>query len=411
MSNENTEDKEIPAEVERKDFWNDEDSALKPNNSKIIRLIQEKSSKTIKRWQEKDFRGEFPQWHDASNLRDAASKPVSWAVNNLWTRQAKILLAAEQKTGKTFVICHIAMCVAAELRLFNCSRFDVLDPGPVGIVAGEDDEGEIARRLDRMFRAMGLLMSNFPIHFLSAHNLRLNRERDQHFMRESVDKLGLRLIIYDPLARLMDGDENSKESVASVLNPASSLAKDKNVSVLVVHHLGKQNTDTPRTAIARVRGSSDITSWFSCGLFLSGNMRLGRVTMEVVQRTSGDVPNEFPIDIKENQEQSEYGLGSMRMIAKLNEDEKMRSGRNEQMIDDAADEIYTLVQRKGSVGVTYAEINVHLGIGANLMTAAIKKLIRENGVVRLEKPDDFPHKVLVPTSDAERKRFDEDNGY
>ena len=307
-------------------------------NSRIQQLIEEKS-KNVRSGPQYEIVREMPKWQTSADLRHAAAQPVNWAVKNLWTQKAKILMAAEQKTGKTFLVCHIAMCVSSGTNLFGCDKFEVLEPGPVGIVAGEDDEGEIGRRLDRMFRASGMLMSNYPIHFLPAHNLRLNRERAQDYMRKSVRDLGLKLIVYDPLARLMDGDENSKEIVSAVLNPASALAKDEEVSVMVVHHLGKQNSDNPKTAIARVRGSSDITSWFSCGIFISGQMRLGRLSIEILQRTSGDIPNEFPVEVKEDQNLSVHGLGAMRLIAHLDEDDRDRSGRNEQMIEDAADAI------------------------------------------------------------------------
>ena len=367
---------------------------FKAANEKIASILAEKTS-PVRAGPQYSLVREFPSWKSATDLRAAASRPINWAVKNLWTERAKILLAAEQKAGKSWIVCHVAMCYAAGLAVFGHDRFAMMEPGPVGIVAGEDDESEIGRRLDRMFRAQGLLMSDYPVHFVSGHNLRMNRERDQDFIRRGVQDMGLKLVIYDPLARLMDGDENSKEIVSAVLNPASSLAIEEGVSVMVVHHLGKQSTDVPRTAIARVRGSSDITSWFSCGMFLSGNMRLGRLNLEVLQRTSGDVPNEFPINVKEDQDSSVYGLGTLRFLADLRQDDPQASGRNEVVIEEAARAIFELVQGKGDAGVTRAEISVHLGYGSNLMNAALKKLIREERTVFFQAVEDLPEKNVI----------------
>lgn len=371
---------------------------FKNAKAKIEQILRERSSQVKSGWAEGyGFRRELPQWVDSAALSRAAREPVNWAIENLWTKQAKVLMAAEQKAGKSFLVCSVAFSYATESPLWENQRFRVMDPGPVGIIAGEDDQGEIGRRLDRMFRARGMLLSNYPVHFLNAHNMRMNRERDQEYIRKSVQDLGLRMLVYDPLARLMDGDENSKECVAAVLNPASQLAKDMDVSVMVVHHLGKQNQDAPRAAIARVRGSSDIASWFSCGLFLSGTMAARRLMVEVCQRTSGRIPNEFPLVVREDDDNQVHGLGAMRLIADLNEDQDVRAGRNERTIEDAAGEILDLVNRKGMEGVTLSEVQVHLGYGRMLINAAVKRLIRHDRSVLFDDAPDLPEKrVLIP---------------
>ena len=222
-------------------------------------------------------------------------------------------------------------------------------------------------------------------------------------MKSAVRALNLKLIVYDPLARLTDGDDIRKEAVAAMLNPASQLALDENVSVMVVHHLGKQNSENPRTSIARVRGSSDITSWFSCGMFLSGQMRAGKLSVEVVQRTSGNVPNEFPVYVREDQDASVHGLGAMRFEADLAAQEQDQRGRNQQLIEEAAREILSLVRGKARDGVTLSEIQVHLGYGRALTFAAVKKLVREERAIAFEDADDIPEKkVLVPVLQQRR---------
>jgi len=373
-----------------------------PNSEKIRKMVEEKAT-PVRAGADYPIERNFPKWRTSGDLSREARKPINWQVSNLWTERAKILLAAEQKSGKTWIILHAAICVASGRPLFGHDRFRVLTPGPVGIVAGEDDPGEVGRRLDRMCRAAGLLMSDLPIHFLEGHGMRLNRQRDQEIIKSAVRALGLKLIIYDPLARLMDGDENSKEVVAALLNPASQLALDENVSVCVVHHLGKQNNENPRSSIARVRGSSDITSWFSCGMFLQGQMRGGKLTVEIVQRTSGNVPNEFPVYVREDQDTSVHGLGSMRLEADLAVQEQDQRGRNQQLIEESAREILALVRGKARDGVTLSEIQVHLGYGRALTYACVKKLVREERVIAFEDAEDIPEKkVLVPVLQARR---------
>lgn len=334
-----------------------------------------------------------PKHFGAAELKEAADKPIDWAVKHLWTRKAKILLASEPKAGKTWLVCAIALAICSGSKMFE--GIEVVDPGPVGIIAAEDEEGEIGRRFDRMCRAKGMLMSNLDLHWWSGDAIRLNRPRDIDWIREQVTKYGIKMMIYDPLARLMDGDENSKECVSGVLTPASTMVNDLGCSVMIVHHLGKDDPDRPKTAAQRVRGSSDIRSWYTTGMFLSGQLEHGQVQIEMEQRVRGRLPTEFPVKAVEVEEQSVYGLGTMKLVAKL---EKVGvEGNNELLVKTASRKILELSKDKGWMGLTTSEIGVHLRMGRQLMNAALKQLIREEGELEFEAAPDIPDgKILVP---------------
>jgi len=336
-----------------------------------------------------------PEHFGAADLKRAADEPIPWMVKNMWTKRAKILLASEPKAGKTWLVCSIALAICTGDMMFD--KIEVVDPGPVGIIAAEDDEGEIGRRFDRMCRAKGLIMSNLDLHWWSGDAIRLNRPRDIDWIKEQVVKYGIKMMIYDPLARLMDGDENSKECVSGVLTPASQMVKEIGCSVMLVHHLGKDDPDRPKTAAQRVRGSSDIRSWYTTGMFLSGQLEHGQVQLEMEQRVRGRLPTEFPIRAVEVEEQSAYGLGTMKLVAKI--EKQGAEGNNEQLVKAAARKIHDLSLDKGWQGLTTSEIGVHLRMGKQLMNAALKQLIREEGVIEFESAPDIPDgKVLVPTS-------------
>jgi RecA-family ATPase len=351
---------------------------------KIEQIVQERAS-AVRAGVASSIGRDLPKWLDTEQLLGEAMKPINWQVKHLWTEQAKILLAAEPKVGKTWLVCSIALAVSTGSKLWN--SLEIAAPGPVGLLAGEDDKGEIGRRLHRMCRAEGRLMTNAPVHFLPAHGLRMNRERDQDFIRRSVQKLGLKLIVYDPFACLMDGDENSKEAVAQVLNPAGELAKDCDCCVMIVHHLGKQSSEMPRSNMARVRGSSFMSGWFTCGLFVMGDLTEGRVTIEVSQRVSGKIPKSFPVDAIEVEEESIYGLGTIRFQARMSE-QSGRVAMNERLVEEATDRILSLAKEKKTL--TMAEVAVHLGYGKMVTLAALKRLILEMGMVTWQKSDELP---------------------
>lgn len=348
-----------------------------------------------------------PEHFDAAALKREADKPIDWAVKNLWTKQSKIILASEPKAGKTWLVCSMAIAICTGSLLFK--SIEVSDPGPVGIIAAEDSEGEIGRRLDRMCRAGGHIMSNLDLHWWPGEKIRLNRPRDIDWIADQVQKYNIKLMIYDPLARLMDGDENSKECVSGVLTPASDMVRDLGCSVMIVHHLAKDDPDRPKTAAQRVRGSSDIRSWYSTGLFLSGQLDQGRVTLELEQRVRGKIPGEFPVRAIEVEQESVYGLGTIELVADISKNAG-EDGNNEELVDNAVRKIFDLAKAK-PFGITVSDIIVHLKIGASLRNSALKKLIREMGVLEFEKDPDIPDgKVLMLSRRRPIRAIDEWEG-
>jgi hypothetical protein len=347
---------------------------------------------------------EPPEHFGAEDLLRAALKPINWQISQLWTERAKILLASEPKAGKTYFVCDIAVSMASGRPLWD--SLEIKQPGAVGIIAAEDDEGEVGRRIQRMCRAKGLLLSGLDIHWWPAERIRINRPRDIDWIRQQIKKYGIKLMIYDPMARLMDGDENSKEQVAQVLNPASQITRQDDCSVMIVHHLGKDDPERPKSLGQRIRGSSDIRSWYTTAMFLQGKLGNGRVSVEVEQRTSGKLPNDFVVRAVEKEDESVYGLGTIKLVADLEKSQRDGEASNQQLIDNAADRIMQLAEAKGGWGLTMSEIIVNLGLGRSVMNCALKKLIREESKLVFEDDKGIPDsKVLVPLGvGAERWR-------
>jgi hypothetical protein len=130
----------------------------------------------------------------------------------------------------------------------------------------------------------------------------------------------------------------------------------------------------------------------------------GKVNIELEQRVRGKLPNEFPVRAVEVEEQSVYGLGTLKLVAELRE--QGVDGTNEQLIETAAKRILDLAKGKASYGLSISEIGVHLRLGRQLTNAAIKRLVREEGDLTWEKDSDVPDgKVLMlPSGSAGPRR-------
>ena len=238
---------------------------------------------------------------------------------------------------------------------------------------------------------MGIDMKGLPLHFGDAHGARMNRPFEIEMVKERAKEVKASLIIFDPLARLMDGDENSKECIASVLNPAGLMADELGCSCCFVHHLGKPSSDggSGRSQANRVRGSSDIASWFTCGIFVSGSIEEGSIALEVIQRTCGSIPHKFPVDVVEDQVESVYGRGSMRLEAKFEDiGKKTLHEASDAEIEKVCDRMYDLIEYAGQEGITQMEIEVRLHIVQRLAKVCLERLLVDRGTVVREANDE-----------------------
>lgn len=338
-----------------------------------------------------DYKGwEPPPIFTQQDLYDESIKPIDWIVDQLYTRGARGLIAAEGKAGKTFLVCHIGLCVASGVQIF--SEIKVADPGPVLFVAGEDDISEMGRRLRRMCYPLGLDLRQIPIRWMEARRVRLERAMDVEYLARYIKDQGIRMAFFDPISRLMDGNENDKEVVARVLNPLGDLASDTGACIQIIHHLRKQNNEVNDPIVDRVRGSTDFVSWFTTGMFMEGTVRTGRVRCELAQRISGSLPGNFAVDVIESDDEGLGGLQSMRLKARLEGATVASEMSREQYLEACADDVVTILDAQRNGTCTMSELRTLSALPQHALNAAVKRLIRDRGVVVMERVNDLPER-------------------
>jgi AAA domain len=326
-----------------------------------------------------DMLARFNQLETVWHLKDA---PINWAVRDLFTEKGRIVLAGEQKAGKSFVVSDLALAFATSAQFLG--EFDIEKPGPVLVLMAEDDMGEFVRRLDRNMLGRGMsdeeiAQAKKDVYVADAHGLKLNRIDFRSAVQWYCNEHGVKLVIADPLARLMDGDENSKESVSQILEPAGLLADEYGLTFAFVHHLGKPKDNQISSSANRIRGSSDIASWFTTGIFVNGSLSEGKVELEVIQRVSGNLPPKFDVEAIERPEKTAYERNSIRFQAKI--DKKMRSQNRVQASQNELDKLVALLrpylEAVGAEGATVGELYVRSGIPQTKVRVALDVMAKE----------------------------------
>jgi len=314
---------------------------------------------------------------DQIGLYEASLRPPDWIVEGLYTRGCRGLIAAEGKAGKTFLVCFIGLCVAAGVPVFGGPK--VNEPGPVMFVTGEDELDEMGRRLRRMAWAMNQDLRSVPVRYADAREVRLDRTRDVTFWTNYIRDEGIRMIFFDPIARLMDGDENDKQAVARILNPLGDIASETGCIVQIVHHMNKPARDVQLSLLERIRGSTDFQSWFVTALLFEGRVRDGRVRCELHQRISGKLPGAFTIDVVENEVEALGDMTSMRLVANF-EDAQAASMTREQQLEKCVDDLIEFIELQPGRWATKSQLKVVTGYSIDMIQAAVVKLVADRGV-------------------------------
>lgn len=188
---------------------------------------------------------------------------VRWLVEPLWAAEAVGLLAGAPKLGKSWLALDLAVGVASNTHCLG--SLPVLADGPVLVYAAEDAQPILRERLAALVAVRGLSLETLPVSVIVEPVLRLDTERDQERLAETLRQLRPRLVVLDPLIRLHRLDENSSRDVSALLSYFRQLQREYSVALLLVHHMRKGGGSRPGE---NLRGSSDLHAWGDTLLYL-----------------------------------------------------------------------------------------------------------------------------------------------
>ena len=169
-----------------------------------------------------------------------------WLVDGLWARQAVGIVGGEPKCGKSFLALDLAVAVAAGVPCLRC--FAAEQPGPVLLFAAEDAAHIVRARLEGIARAAGARFETLDIAVIDVPILRLDHRNDRQRLLETVERVGPRLVVLDPLVRLHGVDENAVAEVAPILGFLRDIQRRFETAILLVHHARKSGAARPGQA-------------------------------------------------------------------------------------------------------------------------------------------------------------------
>lgn len=201
----------------------------------------------------------------------ASIPPRAWVIPGLLLRKNTSVLVAPGGVGKSL----LTMQLAINLALGNdWGGWHISKPSRVLIVNAEDDYDEMCRRLlaacdlmkvdqsmliDRVFLAedpQSIVVAKIdPKTKTVIHTPLVSR------LEATIDRDQIDVVIADPFAETFEGDENSNSEIKWAASIWRSIARNRNASVLLVHHTKKYahemagDADASRGAGALVNSS------------------------------------------------------------------------------------------------------------------------------------------------------------
>lgn len=225
---------------------------------------------------------------------------VPWLIDQLFLESAVGILAGAPKSWKTWLALDLALSVATRTPVVG--TYEVPAAGAVLLFAAEDTPQAVRARLSGMAAQRGLSLEHAPIHLVLAHSLRLDRQEDQVRLDATVAHFQPRLLVLDPFVRLSRIDENSSQEVSAVLAYLRALQRERQVSILVVHHTRKASTSDARAGLA-LRGSGDFWAWSDSTLYLR---RQDDAVQLLVEHRSAEDPSPIHLELDTNAEHGPY---------------------------------------------------------------------------------------------------------
>lgn len=189
---------------------------------------------------------------------------------DLLDKGERLLVTGEQKVGKSFLAYQIALCAAGGYSFLgfpteNCR------PRKVLIINAEVRKPRLQQRFSKQLQPYeDFVKDNIHIIFPSAQ-IKIDDTTTQKAVSNFVNDNDIDLVIFDPLANLIQEDENTSQGMGHVTAGLDAIISSTGCAVILVHH---HNKAAANAAIGhRVRGHSSLAGWYDNHFALSWDKR------------------------------------------------------------------------------------------------------------------------------------------
>lgn len=191
-----------------------------------------------------------------------------YLVPGLIPEKGLTVFAGEPRSFKTFAVLQLMLAVASGGTFFGLSPCRT---GSVLYVSEEGAKPMLAERFDVLRQSMAPVHEVRILHRAGVLFTEDSWSMVPHTVASLKDPA---LVVFDSLAAMSVGNENSTKDMAANLRPIQNLIGSHGVSVVLIHHLNKQ-ADAQQRAGRRLRGASALWAAIDAQLTFDRNTKNG----------------------------------------------------------------------------------------------------------------------------------------
>ncbi len=230
----------------------------------------------------------------AESISELLAKPeptIEWLIDSIWVDKSRGLIAGNPGVGKTWLALNMLISVASGL---PCLGKYPVRKSPVLLCEEESSILNLSRRSHVLARGAGLKDSDLSdFYHLTRQFIKIpTHERE---LIAFMKLRGIKLVVFDSLRRFHGVDENSSEKMQPILDSFARINIETSASVVLIHHLSKQQDKSKKGVFERLRGTSDLWAWRDCLLGMEGEPE---ATEAVCSFQFRDAESPKPITIK-----------------------------------------------------------------------------------------------------------------
>lgn len=189
-----------------------------------------------------------------NNLDEKYNEMPPEIIKGILHQGCKMILSAPSKARKSFLMLDLALSIAGGAHWLG---FETIKT-PVLFIDFEFKTPMFAKRRKAIFEKKyvveGVETQNIPFYELLLRGYDVNLDKLRKHITSFIKKMGIGFVVFDPIYKIEDFDENKAQDVSALLKWFEMLCSSLNVSIAFSHHYAKGNSSA-KESIDRASGS------------------------------------------------------------------------------------------------------------------------------------------------------------
>ncbi len=212
-------------------------------------------------------------------LMAAQNTSPGWLIDKFWTQDSHGIIAGEPKSFKSTLLLDFMISVASGKPFLDL--FDVTSPGPVLYVQNENSDWimqdrankiqcsrELGGTFEKKLKDLWVTMPpKLPIYYVNQQGYSFSNSDHNEQIEILINKLKPKVVAFDPLYLMFDGDVNSAKDLGPILSFLLYLKQEYKCSIILVHHWNKSGAS--KRGGQRMLGSTTLHGWIESAWYLN----------------------------------------------------------------------------------------------------------------------------------------------